>query len=216
MEELLRADRLDHGGAKLLAGRGALYFVVLSGALYGVTMGAFAFDGSRWPQLVFSAVKVPMLFGVTMMLAIPIYYVLNAQRGVASDFRSVLRLLVEYQMRVVTVLVALAPITALLNLRAPETGYGWIQLWNTFAFALAAVLAQRKLTIAYQPLIRAQPKHRALLRSWTLLYAFIGIQMAWTLRPFVGSPQSPSTFLREGKLQNAYSEIFAIFAGLFG
>lgn len=39
------------------------------------------------------------------------------------------------------------------------------------------------------------PAH-AVFRIWVVIYALVGTQMAWLLRPFIGSPQQPFTWLR--------------------
>lgn len=49
--------------------------------------------------------------------------------------------------------------------------------------------------------------HRWLLRAWLLVYAFVGIQMGWLLRPFVGDPNSPTHFFREKMWGNAYEVV---------
>ena len=36
-----------------------------------------------------------------------------------------------------------------------------------------------------------------ILRLWILVYAFVGSQMAWTLRPFIGFPGAPFELLRQ-------------------
>jgi len=56
----------------------------------------------------------------------------------------------------------------------------------------------------YAPLIRRSPRHRLLLRVWFFLYAFVGIQMGWVLRPFIGTPHLPVTFFRSEAWGNAY------------
>jgi hypothetical protein len=56
-------------------------------------------------------------------------------------------------------------------------------------------------------LITRRPRHRALLRAWIGLYVFIGIQMAWIMRPFVGNPDLPVQFFREDAWGNAYEFI---------
>ena len=71
-------------------------------------------------------------------------------------------------------------------------------------FSVASVGAQGILRRGYRPLIALDSKHRWLLRTWIFLYAFIGIQMGWNLRPFVGSPDEPVRFFREGPWQNAF------------
>jgi hypothetical protein len=59
----------------------------------------------------------------------------------------------------------------------------------------------------YRPLIEINPRHRLLFRVWLVLYIFVGIQMAWVLRPFVGNPFAPTTFFREESWGNAYEVI---------
>jgi hypothetical protein len=52
-----------------------------------------------------------------------------------------------------------------------------------------------------------------LLLAWTLLYAFVGMQMGWMLRPFVGSHDLPVTFFRDEPFSNAYIAILQLFFG---
>lgn len=179
-------------------------------------MATFAFEPARTPLMLYGMVKVPLLFGATMLLAIPAFYVLNALRGVGQDFPRVLRLLTDYQLVVAVLLAALAPVTALVNLTTAASGYQAVQLWNSIIFLLAAIIAQQRFTRQARALIAVDGRHRLLLRFWTVLYAFIGIQMAWTLRPFIGSPDQSIHFLRPGPLDNAYVKIFEIFADLGG
>lgn len=210
---------LRHGNrrrAGTLEGKRALGVFLLCGGFYGAIMATFALSPERAPLMAYGMVKVPMLFGCTMLLAIPGFYVLSALRGLGSDFPKILALLVDYQLVVAITLAALAPITLFVNLIAPSQAYQWVQFWNSGTFFLAAMTAQRKFSLQTRPMVERNPRHRLLLRGWTLLYAFIGIQMAWTLRPFIGSlGQSPS-FFREGKLENAYVKIFEIFSELLG
>ena len=60
-------------------------------------------------------------------------------------------------------------------------------------------------------------KHRWMLRSWIVIYVFVGIQAAWVLRPFVGDPSQPVQFFREDSWSNAYEVVIGmvwqVFAG---
>ena len=60
------------------------------------------------------------------------------------------------------------------------------------------------------PLIARNPKHRWMLRTWIVIYIFVGIQMAWVLRPFIGDPTAPTQFFREGSWSNAYEFVFQL------
>jgi hypothetical protein len=53
-------------------------------------------------------------------------------------------------------------------------------------------------------------------RIWTVVFALVGIQMGWVLRPFIGSPHSPTQFFRKGAWGNAYVKLAEIVVGLIG
>ncbi len=48
---------------------------------------------------------------------------------------------------------------------------------------------------------------------WLLLYAFVGTQLGWTLRPFFGAPNHPFELLREGRVGNFYENIIQTISG---
>ena len=73
-------------------------------------------------------------------------------------------------------------------------------------FAATAWNARRALLATYAPLIKRNRRHLLLRRFWFALYAFVGVQMAWDLRPFVGSPGMPVQFFRD-HIGNAYVEV---------
>ena len=190
----------DRGGGRF---RDALAAVVWGGALYGLIMGSFAgLTLERWPQLAFSALKVPLLIFATMLLALPSFFVLNTLDGLRADFKEAMRAVAITQGTVGIVLAALAPYTALWYFTSGN--YPAATTFNGVMFAIASVAAQRVLRRRYQPLIAKNPRHRLLLWTWMVLYVFVGIQMGWTLRPFVGEPGTPPTFFRKDTFGNAY------------
>jgi hypothetical protein len=72
-----------------------------------------------------------------------------------------------------------------------------------------------------QPLRQIQPRPSAqrppsmtLLYIWILLFGFVGTQLAWTLRPFFGSPGMKFSLYREID-GNFYAEIFRTISHLF-
>lgn len=71
-------------------------------------------------------------------------------------------------------------------------------------FAAASLSSQWLLRGYYAPLVARNPRHRKLLWAWTGIYALVAIQLAWLLRPFIGSPGRPVTFVREEAWDNAY------------
>ena len=56
---------------------------------------------------------------------------------------------------------------------------------------------------------------RNVVRLWILVYAFVGSQMAWTLRPFVGAPGLEFELFRQLG-GNFYANIFASIGEVLG
>jgi hypothetical protein len=178
-------------------------FILACGLLYGGAMGTFGgVAGDRAWQVVFSAVKVPLLLLSTFALSVPSFFVLNTLLGVRADFGRALRALAAAQAGLTIVLAALAPFTMLWY--ASTGDYPAAILFNGLMFAVASGGAQVVLCREYRALVARNPRHRPLLRAWLVLYAFVGIQMGWLLRPFVGAPDQPVRFFRAGTWENAY------------
>src|SRR4051794_7125904 len=96
---LLRGDRWATEGPHPVRTLATLLtYVTLCGMLYGGVMGSLGLDrGERLWQVVFSAVKVPLLLLVTFLLGLPSFYVLNALFGLRDDFGQAVRALIATQ-----------------------------------------------------------------------------------------------------------------------
>ncbi len=180
--------------------------VLLFGALYGAAMGTFdGAGGVRLWQVAYSAVKVPLLLLVTFSIGLPSFLVLNTLFGLRRDFLQALRALVAAQAGVAIILASLAPFILLWY--ASSADYSAAILANGVLFAVASLSGQRLLWGYYRPLVRRNIRHRQMLWTWLAIYIFIGIQMAWVLRPFVGAPGAPVQFFREQSWGNAYEVV---------
>src|SRR5688572_11763347 len=159
-----------------------LLFITAFGLFYGAVMGTFGgVRGERALQLLYSGLKVPLLLLVTFALSLPSFFVLNTVLGVRGDFADALRALAATQAALTVILASLAPFTALWY--ASSGHYQLAILFNAGMFGVASLGAQVLLRRWYRPLIARNPRHRVLLRAWLVVYAFVGIQMAWILRP---------------------------------
>jgi hypothetical protein len=180
-----------------------VFFILGFGIFYGAVMGCYGgVGGEHVRQPLYSGVKVPILLLITFGLSIPSFYVLNLLMGLAEDFAEVLRALIATQAVLTIVLASLAPFTVLWY--ASFTDHDHAILFNAGMFAVASFTAQWVLRRYYRPLISRNERHRWLLRLWLVIYAFVGIQMGWVLRPFIGDPGLPTTFFRADSWGNAY------------
>ncbi len=180
-----------------------LALVFIFGMAYGAAMGTFGgVSGGRLLQVVYSAVKVPLLLLVTGALSLPCFFVLYSLFGLREDFGAAVRALLAAQAGLAVILASLAPLTLLWYVSFAD--YTAAVLFNGGMFATASFSAQYLVRQYYQPLIDRDARHRLLLRAWLVIYIFVGIQMGWVLRPFVGNPDEPVQFFRAGAWGNAY------------
>ena len=190
---LLRADDvLRHRGGDLSAEglSGRLALIIVFGMFYGAVMGSFGgLSGDRPWQILYSALKVPLMLLVTFAISLPSFFVLNTLLGLRDDFRAALAAVISTQAGMAIVLAALAPLTV--TWYASHGGYSAALVFNGLMFLVASASAQFVLRGYYRPLIAGSRKHRWLAGAWLVLYSFVAIQMAWVLRPFVGAPTAP-------------------------
>lgn len=179
--------------------------------LYGGLMGSWGMwdtatpSAEQWIQVVFSAVKVPLLIGTTFLLSLPCIVVLYTLAGLGADFRRILILLAETQTVFAFSLLCFSPFTMLFY--GSSANYTGAVLFNALIFCLAALVGHVVLRRRYKEMEMRHIRHRLLLRLWFLCYAFVGIQAGWLLRPFVGVRGITPEFIRQDGWGNAYVEI---------
>ena len=189
--------------------------------LYGAAMGSYRLinnpDGSFWQELLhllFASSKLPLLIGITFVLALPSFYVFYLLAGLASDFQKVFKALIDTHTLFAITLASLIPFTLFYYYSTND--YLSAVLFNGVMFGIAAFVRQVVLRRTYRPLIQGNCRHRLLLRTWFLIYAFIGIQTGWLLRPWIGVPGSNIDYFREDTWSIAYLELAKIIFNILG
>ncbi len=215
-------DEVLHGRIETLATKkpkkllaGIVCLMVVCGLAYGAVMGSYAesiADIRPW-QMLYSATKVPILLVATFLLSLPSFYIANSMLGLRDDFGQAIRALLTCQAALTIVLAGFGPLT--LFCYACGATYSQALVFNGLMFGLASLAVQVLLRRLYQPLIVRDVRHLWMVRTWLAIYTFVGIQMGWILRPFIGSPDLPTGFLREEAWGNAYLEVFGILYRLF-
>lgn len=212
-----QVDLLLRGGLSVSAesaGVGRFWRLVLCivafGGGYGLAMGTFSgLSPDHAVQLVYSSVKVPLLLLCSFAISLPSYFVLNSLCGLRKDFAEALRALAATQAGLTVILASFAPLTTVWYLSSAD--YSSAVVFNGLMFLAASGTSQILLRNYYGPLIRRNHRHRWMLVTWLVLYAFVAIQLAWVLRPFIGAPNQPPQFLRPDVFEaNAYEVVFRL------
>ena len=267
---------------------------VVALACYGAVLGSF----HSVLMALTSAVKLPLLFLVTLAICLPTLYLFNLVFGARLSVRQSLALVMVALTVTAMLAVAFAPIALFFLVTAPD--YGFFKLLNVAILALSALVGLRFLTggmrvlnengllapekpaeetaPAAAPAIpgtapatpadgpattvpangsggtktltapapapaqaafvvppgymltptgsphqrsvrpvregQSTPPSMTLLYVWILLFGFVGTQLAWTLRPFFGSPGMKFSLYRDID-GNFYAEILRTLSHLF-
>ena len=272
LDQILRGDAtrvsaMREGRIDIPLG-GLTVVVVLLAIFYGLCMASFAVARAMWSetnvddnammQLLASAVKLPLLFFLTLAVTLPSLYVFNALVGSRLSMISVARLLVAMLAVTLAVLASFGPI--IVFFAVSTTSYPFMKLMNVVAAAIAGILGMAFLLRTLHRLVMVQDsidfpnnpadksesdseeeatseseeeatqeqksaldwiesatgqKATAVFQIWTVVFAFVGAQMSWVLRPFIGDPELPFEWFRRRE-DNFFVDVLRAIGELFG
>lgn len=181
-------------------------------ALYGAVMGS---THSLW-QALSSAVKLPILFLATLFICAPTLYFFNVLFGSNQSLTQNVALILTAITVTAVLLLSFAPIILFFLLTTSQ--YQFFKLLNVGIFAISGVMGVVFLSQGMQIVAAdtgGDSARRNVLRLWMFLYAFVGSQLAWTIRPFIGAPSIPFELFRQLG-GNFYTNIFSSLGEIFG
>ena len=267
LDGILRGDAtrlpaLREGRIDMLIG-GVMIVAIVLAVVYGICMGGFAVIRATWPeqgvtvemadaykQMLASAVKLPLLFCLTLVVTFPSLYVFNALVGSRLSTLSVARLLVAMIAVMMAVLASLGPIVVFFSVST--TSYPFMKLLNVAMATIAGILGLAFLLRTLSRLAMVQDaidfppsesvtegedkakadeqknssaldqidahtnqNASAVFKIWVLVFALVGAQMSWVLRPFIGSPDLEFTWFRD-RDSNFFLDVIRSIGELFG
>lgn len=107
--------------------------ILLFTFIYGASMGLF----SGGLQILYSAMKIPILLFLTLYICVPTFYVLDSLVGGALSLRQMLIILLSGFTIMATILVAFMPVTLFFLLTSFD--YTFVVLLNVFVFGVGGV-----------------------------------------------------------------------------
>jgi hypothetical protein len=183
-------------------------------ALYGAVMGS---THSLW-QTMSSAVKLPLLFLATLLVCVPSLYFFSLLFGSNQSLNQNLAVILTAITVTSVLLLSFAPITLFFLLTAPSQ-YQFFKLLNVGIFTISGLMGivflYQGMKIVSGPDLEGASTRRWVLIMWMFVYAFVGSQMAWTIRPFIGAPGTPFELFRQLG-GNFYTNILYSLGEIFG
>lgn len=192
--------------------KGQVILIFLAAFIYGTIMGSY----NGVAQAFSSGVKLILLIFFTLAICFPSFYIVQLLLGSKMKLRQLVIILLGGFVMLTTILVAFAPIALFFQLS--HSPYGFLQLLHFLVFVFAGIWSMR---IVVETLKNACEKKNIyprigliIFRVWIFILAFVGIQLSWTMRPFIGSKDIPFEIFREGTQTNIYATLIGAIGGL--
>jgi hypothetical protein len=187
--------RLDAVSAATLA--------LTSAAAYGLCVGLFglAHGLASWRiQMLATTVKLPALTVMMFLATCPVFFAANAIGGLRLPPGATLRLSVATFAVFAAVLGLFAPITAAVSVLC---NYSFATLINAAMIATAGFAAVAFLLHNVRRLARAKGatptgarRPLAAFAAWAIVFAMVGAEFGWRIRPLVGWREEPFRWYR--------------------
>jgi hypothetical protein len=208
LEEIRQEVRLQSKISSLLVSS-SIFF-----AIYGSIIGA----SHSWAQAISGAVKLPAFYLLTLIISFPTLFFFNVLFGSRSSFLQHFVVLLTAISVISVLLFSFAPVSLFFLITAPDS-YQFFKLLNVLIFGITGSFGVKFLYDGMQLLSQqdevGKGTRTTILRSWLFLYAFVGMQLGWFLRPFFGAPGSKFELFRAVQ-GNFYLDIVAAISEILG
>ncbi|KAF3884793.1 MULTISPECIES: hypothetical protein [Nostocales] len=208
LEEIRQEIRLQSKISSLLVSS-SIFF-----AVYGAIIGS----SHSWIQAISGSIKLPAFYLLTLIICFPTLFFFNVLFGSRSSFIQHFVVLLTAVSVISVLLFSFAPVTLFFLITAPDS-YQFFKLLNVVIFGITGSFGVKFLYEGMQLLSQqdevGKKTRTTILRSWLLLYAFVGMQLGWFLRPFFGSPDSKFELFRAVQ-GNFYLDIVSALSEIFG
>jgi hypothetical protein len=191
--------------------------ILLLGGFFGLVAGAY----SGPAQAVSAGLKLPFLFFATFVICFPAFFVVQVLVGSRLRLPQVVVLVCGALALTCILLAAFVPITAFFLVSGAN--YYFQHLLNITLALIAGIFGMYALHDGLSLVCEKRGvyprKALTIMRAWAVLFAFVGVQLAWNLRPFLGDRNQP--FRVFGRYQgNFYAAVIyavnKLFAGESG
>jgi hypothetical protein len=185
-EEIRNGEDLGPKTRNMLMG--SVLFFAIHGAVLGISNSAV--------QALSSAIKLPILYLITLAICLPTLYFFNLLFGSKLTLAQTFALIMTAIAVTAVLTLSFAPIALFFWLTAPS--YEFYKLLNVGILSVTGVAGLSFLWQGMRHVHRSEGMgvRNLILWIWILVYGFVGTQMAWTLRPFFGAPGLPFQIFR--------------------
>jgi hypothetical protein len=163
--------------------------------LYGMVMGSY----HSLLQSVVTGLKVIILFLSTVIICFPSFFIIQQVLGSKMSFRQMIVIVLSGVVLTATISLSFAPIVIVFQVTGGN--YHFLQLLHVAIFIFAGIFGMRLMVDALKYACENKSIYPQIgvtvFRIWIIILAFVGIQLAWNLRPFLCEKQEEFKFFRK-------------------
>ena len=157
--------------------------ICLFAFLYGIVMGSF----HSFLQSIVAGVKIIALFLSTVIICFPSFFIIHQVLCSKISVRQMIIIVLSGLVLTSTIAISFAPIVIVFQITGGN--YHFLQLLHVAIFIFAGIFGMRLMVDALKYACENKyiyPKIGVVVfRIWIIILAFVGIQLAWNLRPFL-------------------------------
>lgn len=172
-----------------------LMFILLFTFLYGIIMGSY----NGWLQSIVTGIKVPVLILISLLVCFPALYVIQSMIGSTMTIYQMANIIFSGFFVFSTIALSFGPIVIFFMITSDS--YSFLKLLHVAIFTFSGIFAVKTIINGLKFSCERKnlyPKRgMTIFRIWVFILAFVSSQLAWNLRPFVGSRELPFELFRE-------------------
>ena len=151
--------------------------------LYGIVMGSY----HSILQSIVAGFKVTFLFFSAILICFPSFYVIQQVLGSKMTLRQMVFIILSGFVLTSAIAISFAPIVILFQVTGGN--YHFLQLLHVAIFIFSGIFGMRLMVDALKFACEKKDIYPHIgvnvFRIWMIILAFVGVQIAWNLRPFL-------------------------------
>ncbi len=162
---------------------------------YGLVMGGY----HSVLQAVVAGGKVALLFSLVLLICFPAFFIIQFILGSRLKLRQMGLIMLSGFVLTSAIMVSFVPIIVVFLLTGAN--YYFLQLLHIAVFLFSGIFGMKTIVDALQYSCERKGIYPqtgvVVFRFWVFIMAFVGIQLAWNFRPFLGDRGQPFTLMRD-------------------
>jgi hypothetical protein len=189
-----------------------MLFILLFSFIYGIVMGSY--NGLQ--QSMVTGIKIPCLIFLSLLICFPALFVIQYMIGSTMTIFQMANIILSGFFVFSTIALSFAPIVIFFIITSDN--YSFLKLLHVAIFIFSGIFAVK--TIINGLTFSCEKKNiypklgMKIFKIWVVILAFVSSQLAWNLRPFVGSRDLPFEWFR-ARESNFYVAVIQSAANLF-